>query len=282
LAPARVDLSDVYLKLERAEHHIDALRVGVEAFQTRNPPPFGFRAEQTPLGDDGVQYDLFAVVREEPPRKFGLIVGDAVHNIRAALDYLVYALAPPDVRRKRETKFPIYLEQRDFDDRSPSMLEGLMPAERELIERVQPFIAAEVPREDPLAVLNRLANRDKHHLLVTMIASVDEAESWVSSTNAEIRFTHLARGPVHEGTRIVSFTATPRDPTLGMDVHPQSGLQIQVDETGITSYVSNAVQLLEMIHHHVRHSIIGMWFQHGQMPPTYAEIQARMVGDSGS
>jgi hypothetical protein len=279
LAPATVDLSDVYLKLERAEQHIETLRDRVEAFQTRNPAPFDFRAEQTPLGDDGVQYDLFAVVREEPPREFGLIVGDAVHNMRAALDYLVYALAPPEVRRKRRTQFPIFADQSDFDERSPSMLEGLMPDELELIERVQPFMAAEVPSEDPLAVLNRLANRDKHHLLVTMIASVDEAESWVSSNNAEIRFTHLERGPVHEGTRIVSFTATPRDPTLGMDVHPQSGLQIQVDDTGITSYVSNAVQLLEMIHHHVRHSIIGMWFERGHMPSTYAEIQARIVDE---
>jgi hypothetical protein len=133
-----------------------------------------------------------------------------------------------------------------------------------------------VPQEDPLAILQRLSNRDKHHLLVTIIASVDEAESWVSSNNAEIRFTPLARGPVHDGTRIVSFTATPKDSRVEMDIYPESRLQIQVADTGITSYVSSAVQLLEMIHYHVRHSIVGMWFERGQMPPTYAEIQARL------
>jgi hypothetical protein len=233
----------------------------------------------TPLSDNTIQYDLYAVVRAEPPRKLGLIVGDAVHNIRSALDYLVYALAPPEVRRKRRTQFPIFADQRDFDKYSPSMLEGLMPAECELIERVQPYTAAEVPEEDPLAILNRLSNRDKHHLLVTMIAAADEAESWVSSNNGEIRFTHIARGPVEDRTRIVSFTATPKDPKVKMEVHPQSGLEIQIDDTGITSYVSGAVQLLEMIQYHVRHSIIGMWFERGQMPPTYTEIQARMVGD---
>lgn len=275
MPPAAADLGAVYLKLDRAEVHIETIRAEISAFEERDPSPFGFRAEPTPLRDNTIQYDLYAVIREEPPRELGLIVGDAIQNIRAALDYLVYALASPQVRGERRTQFPIYLEQRDFDEHSPSMLKGLMPDERDLIERVQPFMASGVPREDPLAILNRLSNRDKHHLLVTMVASVSETDSWVSSNNAEVRFTHLARGAVHDGTRIVSFTARPRDPTERMDVYPQSGLQIQVDDTGIASFAIGAVELLEMIHHHVRHMIIGMWFEHGFMPRTHAEIQAR-------
>jgi hypothetical protein len=134
--PAKVDLSDVYLKLDRAEVHIEALRGAIAAFEERDPEPFGFRAESTSLSNNVIQYDLHAVVRTEPPRGLGLIVGDAVHNIRAALDYLVYGLAPTEVRQKRRTQFPIFADQGDFDKHSPSMLEGLMPAELELIERV--------------------------------------------------------------------------------------------------------------------------------------------------
>jgi hypothetical protein len=35
-----------------------------------------------------------------------------------------------------------------------------------------------------------------------------------------------------------------------------------------------AVQLLETIHHHVRQTVIGHWFERGYMPPTWAELQA--------
>jgi hypothetical protein len=78
---------------------------------------------------------------------------------------------------------------------------------------------------------------------------------------------------VEDGTKIVSFTATPKIPTVNMNVHPQSGLQIQLDKTG-ASFAVGAVELLDMIHHHVRHMIIGMWFEHGFMPHTWAEVQA--------
>jgi hypothetical protein len=96
------------------------------------------------------------------------------------------------------------------------MLEGIKGDERTLIERVQPYAATNIPSDDPLAILRKLSNRDKHRLLVPMIAALRETGSWVASDNAEIRFTYLARGPVEDDTKIVSFTATPEDPSKDM------------------------------------------------------------------
>jgi hypothetical protein len=60
----------------------------------------------------------------EPPARFGLIAGDAIHNIRSSLDHMVVALAkvgasvakenltPPDERR---LQFPIALDSDQFD-----------------------------------------------------------------------------------------------------------------------------------------------------------------------
>jgi hypothetical protein len=92
--------------------------------------------------------------------------------------------------------------------------------------------------------------------------------------NAEIRFTYLARGPVEDGAKIVSFTATPKDPAEDMKVQPQSGLEIQIGHIGIVGFALGAVDLLEMLHHHVRRHVIGWWFDFGQMPLTWAEVQA--------
>jgi hypothetical protein len=268
------DLSAVYLKLERANKHIQTLRDEVATFRERDPEAFGFRAEKTAAPDKSIRYDLYAIVREKPPRELALTVGDAIQSIRSALEYLVYELAPPRVRSKRNTQFPIFDDECEFKVRSPPMLKGLSSDERAVIQRVQPYAATDIPGNDPLAILGKLSNRDKHRLLITMIAALSETASWVASDNADIRFTHLAPGPVDHDTKIVSFIATPKDPAQDMKVHPMSGLEIQVGGTGIVGYRIGAVELVEMIHHHVRHHVLEMWFERGVMPMTWAEVQA--------
>jgi len=273
------DLSGVFLKLERAETHIQTLRDEIAVFLDRGPKPFGFRPKETPGPQQSVKYDLYAIVREEPPRELALPVGDAIQNIRSALDHLVYELAPPSVRRKRGTQFPIFTDECEFKVLSPPMIRGLGQNERTLIQRVQPYAATNVPSDDPLAVLSKLSNLDKHRLLVPMIAAVSETDSWVASDNADVRFTYLSRQPVVHDTKIVSFTATPKDTAVDMKVHPQSGLEIQIDKTGIVGYTIGAVRLLEMIHWHVRQTVIGHWFERGVMPLTWADVQAAQSSD---
>jgi hypothetical protein len=268
------DLSGVFLKLERAEEHIETVREQVESFRKRNPPPFGFRTEETPGQNKSIKYALYATIREEPPRELSLPVGDAIQNMRSALDHLIYELATPSGRRSRRLQFPIFTDECEFKVLSPPLIQSITGDERTLIERVQPYAATNPPSDDPLTVLRKLSNRDKHRLLVPMIAAVSEPDSWVGSDNAEIRFTYLARGPVEHDTKIVAFTATPKDPTEDMKVHPQSGLEIQIGDTGIVGFALGAVDLLEMLQHHVRHSIIAMWFTFGHMPLTWAEVQA--------
>jgi hypothetical protein len=274
VAKTTPDLSGVYLKLDRAETHIQTFRDEVVAFGKRDPKPFSFRTESAPGPNESVKYDLYAVVREEPARELALPFGDAIQNIRSALDYLIYELASPRARRSRKLQFPIFTDECEFKVLSPPVIQSITGDERTLIERVQPYAATNIPSDDPLAVLRKLSNRDKHRLLVPMIAALSETDGWVASDNADIRFTYLAGGPVKDGTKIVSFTATPKDSTKDMQVQPQSGLEIQIGDTGIISYAIGAIDLLGMIHHHVRHSIIGMWFEHGFMPRTWAEVQA--------
>src|SRR5688572_11329470 len=101
------DLTGVRLKLERARQHIEAIRARCEAFTDRDPLPFSSRVEQKQGPEGSIAYTAYAVVREQPPLDLGPIIGDAVHDIRSALDHLVYELAPPNVRSKDKTQFPI-------------------------------------------------------------------------------------------------------------------------------------------------------------------------------
>jgi hypothetical protein len=267
------DLSGVYLKLDRAQEHIQSLREEVATFRNGDPPPFGFRTEQQAQPDKSVEYVLYAVVREQPPRRFAVIIGDTIHNIRSALDHLAYELSSSEARKSRSTGFPIFTDESQFKQVGLPRIQSIAEDERELIERVQPYVATNPPRNDPLAILNTLSNLDKHRLLVPFVAAVDVRESWVASDNAEIKWNFIEAGPVEDGARIVGFTATPRDPSVAMEVDTQSGLQIELRDTGADHLEIEVVDLLAMIHHHVRHTVIGAWFEYGYMPPMWTEVQ---------
>lgn len=274
MAKAKPDLSGVLLKLDRAEAHVHTVREQIVAFRERQPAPFGFRSERTPGPGNSVEYVLYAVVRELPPRELAPIIGDAIHNMRSALDHLVYELAPPKARKRGRTQFPIFTDECQFKVRGIPMIAGILGAERTLIERVQPYAASSPPCNDPLAILSKLSNLDKHRLLVPIIAAVNTRDVWVGTTNARLRFTHVEFGPVEHDTRIVAFTARPEDPSNEMLVEPTSGLELQLRDTGDVGLDLDVVDLLHMIHHHIRHSVIAMWFDYGFMPMTWAQVQA--------
>jgi hypothetical protein len=269
VAKTKPDLSGVRLKLDRAEVHIKAFRRKIETFSKGDPPPFGFRTDKTAGPDKSVEYVLYAIVREPPPRELALLVGDALHSLRSALDHLVYELVPPRNRKSLKLQFPIFVDECEFKVRSPPMIKGIKGDERTLIERLQPYAAADPPQNDPLAILRKLSNLDKHRLLVPMISGTSVKDTWIGSDNAKIRWTLLERGPVEHDAKIVAFTATPEDPAKNMNVQPQSGLQIQLRDTGvIRSMVDiDAADLLDMLHSHVRHAVIDRWFTYGYMPP---------------
>jgi integrase len=140
--PRAVDLSDVFAKLDWAERHIETFRQTVEDFEARKPAPFGFRTEKQPRADGSVEYELYAIVRKPPPRELALIAGDVAHNVRSALDHLVYALSLAKAQRSGKTQFPIFTDECRFKVLGVPMIESIKGPERTLIENVQPFAAA--------------------------------------------------------------------------------------------------------------------------------------------
>jgi hypothetical protein len=124
-----------------------------------------------------------ARLAEDAIRRWGLITGDAIHNLRGALDHLVWQLACyktgsaelPGVseREARRIQFPIddtpppHGDPRRF--REDDNLQHVLPEHREVIYRHQPFGTEfnfgfrEIPT---LSRLRELSNRDKHRLIV--------------------------------------------------------------------------------------------------------------------
>jgi hypothetical protein len=117
-------------------------------------------------------------IPDAPLTEWGVIVGDFAHNLRSALDHLVYQLAilnecDPE---KMGTQFPIFTAEDDYLRVSfrgrrkgklssrDSQLWGVSDAHKAIIDGLQPF-KADKPKITALAVLNRMSNRDKHRLV---------------------------------------------------------------------------------------------------------------------
>jgi hypothetical protein len=273
MPPAQVDLSGVYGKLDRAEKYIEVFRDRLSTFLEGDPKPFGFRTDKTPRPDKSVDYVVAAVVRGQPPFELALLIGDIVHNLHSALDHFAYVLSKPSAQKKGRTFFPIFTDECEFKVNGVRGIQTIEGDERTLIERVQPYAAFELtPDNSPLEILRKLSNLDKHQLPVPMIAAAKDGATWLAVDNAKIKWTHIEKGPVEDGTPVLVFTAIPEDPAAKMNVNPELALEIRVRGESVSKRSTwiaemSAESLLGMIYEYVRWRVVGHWFEHGRMPP---------------
>lgn len=169
-------LDSARLKVHRARGHLDALDIERKRFTDTNP----FRLVVEPdlaTGEDVVRFRCDEPIRV--PLVLGLIAGDAIHNLRSALDHVIYQLALAGGGDGDRTQFPIFEDGHAYADHVGRLLEGVPEDERSKIKELQPFrartlieagAAPPTTARDPLAVnmylmfLGRLDNLDKHRL----------------------------------------------------------------------------------------------------------------------
>lgn len=105
------------------------------------------------------------------PNDLPVVVSDAIHNFRAALDYIVYELAREDFGSVVDgTQFiiediksdPVH-PNRGFDGRKKTYLKGLTPDHVDAIERLQPYNGVHWTK-----ALRDISNPDKHRTLTVL------------------------------------------------------------------------------------------------------------------
>jgi hypothetical protein len=170
------------LKLGRADEHLNVLdeelRVFFKSYTDRKPLDYAL---------DGPWHVVLANPPAKPlppPPRLSLICGEAVQNIRAALDHLVWQLVLLEGNQPDKwNSFPDYTKKGQFDanvrhpknpERRPSPLHGIDPNGRAwaFIEEAQPYRGGtghEDPTHHELAVLAFLSNMDKHRTLLNRL-----------------------------------------------------------------------------------------------------------------
>ena len=153
-------------KVERTNEHVQNLQLEVQTFLNLNP--YGVVLNRDPQTGEEV---ASARVSQDPPFRLGLIVGDAVHNLRSALDHLMYQLVlanggKPDTW----TEFPVVWEAEKWNSKKykaagTKKQKGASIAVVDAIERLQPYKRGNKFREDPLWHIHEFDVRDKHRFI---------------------------------------------------------------------------------------------------------------------
>jgi hypothetical protein len=150
-------------KLRRSRQHIAALRELNQ--QTEQACVSSITSEW-----DSVEEHYVYTIGVVPsvPEEFVLILGDALHNLRSALDHLARAIILHEqlipIDGPGGTSWPI----RTAPDRGPRLKPEPSAATTAIVDGFQPY-HDQRPDRHPLAVLQELDNADKHRQLLVAV-----------------------------------------------------------------------------------------------------------------
>jgi hypothetical protein len=149
-------MESVDAKMIRAHEHIETL--GREATEYLSSIDMMLHLKTAPYLPN--PWIVFHASDYIPPMRLTTLIGDAVHNMRAALDNLVCGLAKTNDRSCtcKGTAFPYRQNEADWAANVQFDLDGVPKAARKIIKSLQPWLDP----TSPLRILNKLSNIDKH------------------------------------------------------------------------------------------------------------------------
>jgi hypothetical protein len=226
-------------KLKRGIEHVETLCGETKAFEDEQA--YLFESERELRSPKEAVYRCFAVEQKAPPGHWPLLAGEAVQNLRSALDHLVYELSG----NNRRTQFPIFTDRCEFQVLGTRKLKGVSEAKRALIEKSQPYkFMPEDAAHHPLAVLSSLSNLDKHRVLATVVSSVAHEgvgiPDGVKLTWNEIATNkRLGAGKAH----ISTFTIVSEGEIEDVNVEPMFAYEVCVEgrPVGTLRWIGNSV-----------------------------------------
>src|SRR5579862_4046917 len=163
----RYGVSNIREKIERADKYIKDFKAELASFNATQPYSLRVDVEGEP------RKPSVHILKADPlPPSACLILGDAIHNLRSALDYLACSL----VRANRteptpKTEFPILdgpLTTTKREARFAGKVEGMRKDVIQAIRDIHPYKGG----NDTLWRLHRLDVIDKHNMLVTGFGSI--------------------------------------------------------------------------------------------------------------
>jgi|SoiMethySBSTD1v2_1073268.scaffolds.fasta_scaffold135553_3 hypothetical protein len=186
-------------KIKKAKKHIGELQCEVTQFIARNPYRIVVERDRKTLDD------LFVIrVQDQIPDDFAVIIGDAIHNLRAALDLLACDLVRVNGADVEGVYFPFCRNGNDFENTMKQRhIDRAGPDIVNIFRSLEPYNGG----NDALIAIHDLAISDKHKILnlffyftgiPNCLIARPDGSPFFSMTNCWI-------GPIKDGLTIYRF-----------------------------------------------------------------------------
>lgn len=159
-------LADAKIKIERANLHIGDAQAQIVEFFSAPPPHYEVFRE---ISEDESRESIKVRIIREPPSQVAAAIGDAITNLRSALDFLVCELAIKNGRNDLDgVEFPFANSLDEFQlRRTQRKIDKLSDEAIGLINGLQPYRGG----NDALWSMNALRRPNIHrHLIVSMLS----------------------------------------------------------------------------------------------------------------
>jgi hypothetical protein len=249
-----VDLTECRAKIERAQEHRKGLDAVVGPVLDGEAEIFHIDAKLDP--QSGYHIFRLATMPEDWRLQVGVILGDAVHNLRSALEYLFFALCSHYLgvqkteRLGKQVQFPMEDDRNAFVNKR--MHFNKIPLSQwAVIDRAQPYHGAHHPCR-AIKALRDLSNRDKHRvlnppLLTTTAITFDTDKIPMSRATGGLR---VPRPPkrLEIGTEVVRVPFSPDvDAEVEMAGHVSPDVRLPELDTGIIRGVDMMIHAVKLI-----------------------------------
>ena len=158
------------LKFRRAVRHLSEVRRISEAYRSSNPYETLAKADLQPGAIAGVR------ILREPPTSISVSLGDALQDLKSALDHAVYELArlsQATPRQLEDSEFLITEDASWYATNRKRRLGGVGPGALAFIDGLQPYLGVDDahPHRGALRSIHQLARIDRHrHIHVARLA----------------------------------------------------------------------------------------------------------------
>ena len=175
-------LEGVYAKVERAHSQLRSLESDLGKYCDQQRLMIVHRRES--------DRQIWVFVGETPrvPVEFSVRIGEIVHNLRSALNHLVWQLVIANGETTdRRNEYPIFREEHRYENESKRKLRGVEPHGKSMIRSYQPYqVHGGIGSQ--LWLLHVMSTNDKHrHLNITTAIANGMNALVVSDSDGEER-----------------------------------------------------------------------------------------------
>ena len=161
-------LRSAWLKWARGVEHQKVLARALREFRAVDSYEYVRTDNATAQNDPLVRMHWRLAVKEPYPERWSVLIGDAMANLRAALDHALWAAVVSHSghpQRPTRVMFPICSDLSEFKRREQELSPLVAPDVWEVVSAFQPYHGGGEAYMAPLEVLRWLSNMDKHRVI---------------------------------------------------------------------------------------------------------------------